>query len=85
MAKSGDYDAVFYGHDHIKNMEVVWDCLLLNPWEVSAHKTHTATYAVYDTDSNTAEIHALKNAKNIYSKENQEYRKNLWFLSNPAL
>jgi predicted phosphodiesterase len=44
---------VFYGHNHKKNIENINNCLLLNPGEVSAHKTKIASFAVYDTDNNT--------------------------------
>lgn len=60
MAKSGDFDAVFYGHNHLKHMEKVGDCLVLNPGEIAAYKTGIASYAVYDTDTNSAEIFELE-------------------------
>lgn len=56
MARSGDYDAVFYGHNHDRSKERVNDCLLLNPGELSAQKTGIASFAIYDTASNEAEI-----------------------------
>lgn len=56
MAKSGDYDAVFYGHNHKKNKDKINDCLIINPGEVSAHKTNGASFALYDTKTNDAEI-----------------------------
>ena len=31
MAKSGDFDAVFYGHNHKFNIEYINDCLVVNP------------------------------------------------------
>ncbi|MFA6888348.1 MAG: metallophosphoesterase [Candidatus Woesearchaeota archaeon] len=60
MAKSGDFDAVFYGHNHEKNIENIGKCLLLNPGEISAHKTDKATLAFYNTKTNEAEIIILK-------------------------
>ncbi|MBS3123708.1 metallophosphoesterase [Candidatus Woesearchaeota archaeon] len=56
MAKSGEYDAVFYGHDHKKNIDKIGNCLIVNPGEISAHKTGIASFAIYDTKTNTAEI-----------------------------
>ena len=56
MAKSGDYDAVFYGHNHKKFLGQKGDCLILNPGEISAHKTGSASFAIYDSDDNSAEI-----------------------------
>jgi putative phosphoesterase len=77
MAKSWDYDAVFYWHDHLQHISIIWDCLLLNPWEVSAHKTHQATYAIYDTDTNDAHIYQLESSTNVRSKETWDYIRSL--------
>ncbi len=60
MAKSEEFDAVFYGHNHELHKEKIGNCLVLNPGEISAHKTDKATFAVYDTKTNTAEIITLK-------------------------
>jgi len=75
MAKSWDFDAVFYGHNHIIHEEIIDECYVLNPWEVWAHKTWISSYAVYDTDTNSAEIFQLEDAKNIKSSETSEYIK----------
>ena len=56
MCKSGEFDAVFYGHDHTKNKEIINDCLLINPGEVGGYKTGVSTFAIYDTKTNDAEI-----------------------------
>ena len=56
MAKSGDFDAVFYGHDHKFNLDKIGNCLIVDPGEISAHKTSKATFAIYDTETNEAEI-----------------------------
>lgn len=56
MARSGDYDAVFYGHDHLARLDQEGECLILNPGELSAHKTGSASFAIYDSDANSAEI-----------------------------
>lgn len=56
MARSGDFDAVFYGHNHLKNKERIGDCLVLNPGEVGAYKTGKPSFAIYDTITNDAEI-----------------------------
>lgn len=79
MAKSWDYDAIFYGHNHVLHEENIWDCYVLNPWEVSAHKTSISSYAIYDTNQNTAEIFTLKNPTYIKSRETSEYIKGLKF------
>jgi hypothetical protein len=62
MAKSGEFDAVFYGHNHLKNKERINDCLVLNPGEVGAYKTGMGSYAIYDTKTNDAEIFEIENS-----------------------
>ena len=79
MAKSGDYDAVFYGHNHLKNKEKIGDCLVLNPGELSAHKTGEATYAIYDTKTNDAEIFTLKNTISLNTEKVKEAREKIGF------
>jgi len=73
MAKSGDFDAVFYGHNHIKNKDRIGDCLVVNPGEIGAVKTKTSTFAIYDTEKNDAEIYEVKGFINIRTKEVEEY------------
>jgi len=59
MAKSGTFDAVFFGHSHISSSEYIDNCLLVNPGEIAAAKTGKATFAIYNTKDNTAEIISL--------------------------
>ncbi len=49
LAKSGDYDLVCYGHDHIAHEEWIGECLLFNPGELLGLKGRS-TLAVVDTD-----------------------------------
>ena len=72
MAKSGDFDAVFYGHNHLKNKEKIRDCLLMNPGEIGAYKTSIATFAIYDTKTNDAEIIEVENCITANTKESKE-------------
>ncbi|HRX63973.1 MAG TPA: metallophosphoesterase [Candidatus Absconditabacterales bacterium] len=72
MAKSGDFDAVFYGHNHLKNKKMIGNCLVLNPGEVGAYKTGIATFAIYDTETNDAEIIEIQNSITANTKEAQE-------------
>ena len=69
MAKSGEFDAVFYGHDHKKNIDKVNNCIIVNPGEVSAHKTGIASFAIYDTKINNAEIIEIENSISTKTKE----------------
>lgn len=65
MARSRDFDAVFYGHDHRAHQEVVGGCLVANPGEVSAHKTGEATFAVYDPECNSVQFVAIPDALSL--------------------
>jgi len=78
MAKSWDFDAVFFGHTHSSFSQQVGDCLLLNPWEISTNKTGQATFALYDSDTNLAEIIKLDDLKDMTSDKVSNYRKKIW-------
>jgi hypothetical protein len=65
MARLQEFDAVFYGHDHIKRQEQVGLCLLVNPGEISAHKTGQATFAIYDTETNGVDFFAVPDALSL--------------------
>lgn len=66
IAKSNEYDAVFYGHSHTSKIEKINNTLLLNPGAVCGitagvvlgfeKKHRAASYAVYDTHTSSAEI-----------------------------
>ncbi len=71
MAKSKDFDAVFYGHNHLKNKEKIGDCLLLNPGEIGAYKTGECTFAIYDTEINDAEIIKIENSITTNTEESK--------------
>ena len=58
LARTGDYRAVFSGHTHETHMEVIGETLWLNPGEVLGFNG-PATCAVYDTETNRAQIIAL--------------------------
>lgn len=72
MAKSWDFDAVFYWHNHLKYKWKVWNCLVVNPWEIVANRTWIASFAVYDTKTNDAEVIDIKNSISL----NPKYYKN---------
>lgn len=61
LAQSGDYNTVFYGHKHITRNETVGKTLLVNPGALCGInprkiKYEKATYAIYDTKTNSAKI-----------------------------
>ena len=73
MAQSGLYDAVFYGHNHLQKKETVNNTLVVNPGELCAQKTGNCTYAIYNTETNDAEIITLKNSISLKSNLVSEY------------
>lgn len=79
MAKSGEYDAVFYGHNHIKNKDRIGDCLVINPGEISGHKEAVVSFAIYDTKTNDAEFVEIDNPVRVRTKEVDDYLSNLEF------
>jgi hypothetical protein len=55
LARTGDYQAVFSGHTHVRSEERIGGCLWLNPGEILGWQGQ-ATCAIYDTGTNSAEI-----------------------------
>lgn len=52
-AKSGDYDAVFCGHNHHFTMKHHGNTLLANPGELSGHMFGQSTFGIWDSQKNT--------------------------------
>lgn len=88
MAKSGLYDAVFYGHDHTRFIGKIDECWVVNPGEISAQKTGTASFAIYDTSGNTVELIELENTvslkTDLVSKYLSKHKDRLNFRSEKA-
>jgi len=59
LAKSGNYDFVFYGHTHKPWEEKIGNCRLVNPG-TAAGLFNKATFAVYDTEDNKLELKILE-------------------------
>ena len=62
LSKTGEYDAVFFGHTHDAGLGNHGKTLILNPGAVCGiqkGESGSATFAIYDTASNDAEIIAL--------------------------
>lgn len=74
MAKSGIFDAVFYGHNHLQEKNRIGKCLIVNPGEISAHKTGKATFVIYETKKNEVEFIELKNTVTIKTKLVESYK-----------
>jgi hypothetical protein len=63
LSKTDEYDAVFFGHTHQAGMGNHGKTLLLNPGAVCGIKDgkyDEATFAIYDTASNVAELDIIK-------------------------
>jgi putative phosphoesterase len=54
-ALSGQYDAVFFGHNHKASQEKIEKTLLANPGEIYGMRTGKASFGVYTPDDNTFE------------------------------
>lgn len=79
MARSWDFDAVFYWHNHTKYKNRINDCLVINPWEVWAYKTWMWTFAIYNTKTNDAEIIEIKNSITTNTKVSEDKFKEIKF------
>lgn len=65
LAKSFEFDAVFYGHTHISENKKIGNTLLLNPGAICGinfvkNAYNKSNYAIYDTKTNSAEIIEIK-------------------------
>jgi len=79
MAKSGDYDIIFYGHNHLKNLDKIGKCIVCNPGEISAHKTDKPTFVIYDTKENSIKFIEVTNSVTTKTKEAKKYIKKIKF------
>jgi len=59
LAKSGNFDLVFYGHTHRPWDEKIDECHMINPGEM-AGQFYKPTFAVYDTEKGSLELKILE-------------------------
>jgi putative phosphoesterase len=66
LAKSGDYDVVCFGHNHVFEIAEQAGCWLINPGPIMGAKFSsgkwedvTPTFAIYDTRANAAEAFGI--------------------------
>jgi putative phosphoesterase len=75
LAKSGDYDVVCFGHNHIFEIGRERECLLINPGPIMGAKfpgrwqDTSPTFVIYDTKSNTPEAFAIDPATKAVAKQ----------------
>jgi predicted phosphodiesterase len=62
-------------------MDKINKCIIVNPGEISAHKTGVASFAIYDTKNNEAQVIELKGTVSTKTKESTEYLRNMKFIS----
>jgi len=59
LAKSGEYEVVFYGHSHTPWEKKVGNTIMLNPGEI-AGQFGKPTFAIYDLKVMTAELEIIR-------------------------
>jgi len=59
LAKTGNFDLVFYGHTHRPWDEKIGECHMINPGEM-AGQFYKPTFAVYDTQKGSLELKILE-------------------------
>lgn len=67
LVNCGDYDAVFYGHNHIAKVEQVGDVLVMNPGsllDITFPTVKGASIGLYDAATHTGQIIPLDALKN---------------------
>lgn len=68
LARSNDFAAVFFGHDHVHYVERMENgCWLANPGEISTHKTGRLTFLIWDTVTNEVTTEEISNGMNVNS------------------
>jgi len=73
MAKSGMYDAVFYGHNHIRSIEHIGDTVVANPGELAAQKSGIASFLMYNTEDNSCALIELEGSISLKSDLVDDY------------
>lgn len=51
VAQSGIFDLVLYGHNHLRDLHIIWDTIVANPGAILGDR-ESASYAIYDSDTN---------------------------------
>lgn len=56
IAKSGEFDYVFCGHNHKATKETYGNSVLINPGELSGHMYGKSNFVIFDTDSRSCQL-----------------------------
>ncbi len=73
IARGGEYDAVFYGHNHVFDIRKLGKTLAVNPgsimgcqFDAQANRTDVAsTFAIYDTESGQAQGYRITDSGGV--------------------
>ncbi len=75
MSKSGDYDAVFFGHNHEFEISRQGSCLLINPGSIMGAQFSTGkwedttpTFVVYDTARDEPEGFGIQRDRGVVTR-----------------
>jgi len=60
LARTGRYDAVFYGHTHVLKSERIGKTILANPGEIHSGISGKCTFGIYDTAKDWIDIKEVK-------------------------
>ncbi|ADU96371.1 metallophosphoesterase [Thermovibrio ammonificans] len=60
LAKSGEFDALLYGHTHQLRVEEINGCKVINPGELCGYLTGKKTFVILDTRDLSVEVRELK-------------------------
>ncbi|MFC1644466.1 YfcE family phosphodiesterase [Patescibacteria group bacterium] len=77
IAKSGEFDAVFFGHTHFKEEKMIGDCLVANPGEIAGNISREATFIIYDTEDNSIEFVNIADAIIIRTDRVDEFMESI--------
>lgn len=73
VAKSGEFDACFGGHEHIAFEKQFWNCLCVNPGEITGTRTSKPGFYIYDTKTNSGEFRMIQNHHEMHTPEVLEF------------
>lgn len=77
VAKSWEFDVCFGGHEHLTFEESFWNCLCVNPWEITGTRTSTPWFYIYETQTNRWTFYDIENHFEIHTPETIAFYKKM--------
>ncbi|NDK09218.1 metallophosphoesterase family protein [Candidatus Gracilibacteria bacterium] len=77
VAKSGEFDVCFGGHNHIASEVKFGTTLCVNPGEITGTHFDKPTFYIYDTKNDSGEFKGIKNHLSLNTPETLEFCKNI--------